>query len=122
MALKKMLYFPLVPRLQRFYSSLATASHMRWDCDNPREPNILSHPSDGEAWKHFDETYLDFVVDPLNVRLGLCADSFSPYALFGHAILLAYHHYSLQSSSLDVHERRSNVPSHHYSFSIQSQK
>jgi len=25
---------------------------------------LLRHPFDGKAWKHFDNMYLDFVVDP----------------------------------------------------------
>ncbi|CAK8543131.1 unnamed protein product [Lathyrus sativus] len=33
----------------------------------------MRHPSDGEAWKHFDRVYSDFVVEPRNVRLGLCS-------------------------------------------------
>lgn len=77
--LKKMWYFPLIPRLQRLYSSIQTASQMRWNRENMREPGYLSHPSDGEAWKHFDEIYPEFAMDPRNVRLGLCADGFAPF-------------------------------------------
>jgi hypothetical protein len=39
----------------------------------------LSHPSDAEAWKHFDKTWPDFARDPRNVRLGLCSDGFAPF-------------------------------------------
>jgi len=39
----------------------------------------LCHPLDGEAWKHFDETFPDFAVKPRNVRLGLYADGFTPF-------------------------------------------
>jgi len=42
----------------------------------------LCHP-DGKAWKHFDETFLDFAVEPRNVRLGLCVDGFTPYGQLG---------------------------------------
>ena len=41
----------------------------------------MCHPSDGQAWKHFDQTYPDFAAEPRNVRLGLCADGFSPFAM-----------------------------------------
>ncbi|KAL0412281.1 UNVERIFIED_CONTAM: hypothetical protein Slati_3817800 [Sesamum latifolium] len=34
----------------------------------------MCHPSDAEAWKHFDQMYLDFAEEPCNVRLGLCTD------------------------------------------------
>ena len=38
----------------------------------------MTHPSHRETWHHFDRTYPDFVFDPHNIRLGLCADSFTP--------------------------------------------
>lgn len=77
--LKKMWYFPLSPRLQRLYSSMQTASQMRWHRENVREPGYLSHQSDGEAWKYFDESYPEFAMDPRNVRLRLCADRFAQF-------------------------------------------
>ncbi|XP_019185969.1 PREDICTED: uncharacterized protein LOC109180715 [Ipomoea nil] len=76
---KRMHYLPLIPRLQRLYASHSSASHMRWHYENHREPGIMCHPSDGEAWKHFDRRFPDFSVDPQNVRLGLCSDGFSPF-------------------------------------------
>ena len=45
-----------------------------------RPPSVLSHPSDDEAWKHFDNVYLDFYSEPRNVRLGLCSDGFTPFS------------------------------------------
>lgn len=41
----------------------------------------MCHPSDGEAWKHFDRTYLDFASEPRNIRLGLCVDGFTPFSV-----------------------------------------
>ena len=41
----------------------------------------MCHPSDGEAWKHFDAIYLDFVAEPRNIRLGLCVDGLSPFSV-----------------------------------------
>ncbi|XP_019158170.1 PREDICTED: uncharacterized protein LOC109154886 [Ipomoea nil] len=78
---KMMHYLPLIPRLQRLYASQNSAEHMRWHYENHRQPGIMCHPSDGEAWKHFDTQYPDFAADPRNVRLGLCANGFSPFGL-----------------------------------------
>ena len=39
----------------------------------------MCHPSDGEAWKHFDKLHTDVASEPCNVRLGLCADGFTPF-------------------------------------------
>jgi len=52
---------------------MAIAPHMRWHTENQRDPFILSHPCDGEVWKHFDR----------NVRLGLCAYGFNPFGKYG---------------------------------------
>lgn len=65
---KKMYYFSLIPRLQRLYSSHATATNMRWHHENIKEDGVMRHPSDAEAWKHFNETHSFFVVEPRNVR------------------------------------------------------
>ncbi|XP_058731844.1 uncharacterized protein LOC131603526 isoform X1 [Vicia villosa] len=78
-AVKRMFYFPIIPRLQRLFASKESAAQMRWHRENPSDPNILRHPSDGKAWKHFDEVYPDYASDPRNVRLGLCTDGFTPY-------------------------------------------
>lgn len=77
--MKRMHYIPLIPRLKRLYASMSSAPHMRWHYENRREPGVLCHPSDGEAWKHFDQTYPDFAAEPRNVRLGLCSDGFMPF-------------------------------------------
>jgi len=79
---KKMWYFPIIPRLKRLYSSIPTTPHMRWHSENQRDPSILCHPSDGEAWKHFDRMHLEFSQDLRNVRLGLCADGFNPFGQY----------------------------------------
>jgi len=40
----------------------------------------MCYPSDGEARKQFDQLYADFFAsEPRNVRLGLCADGFTPF-------------------------------------------
>lgn len=44
----------------------------------------MSHPSDGEAWKKFDQCHPSFAIEPRNVKLGLAADGFSPYGHTTH--------------------------------------
>ncbi|XP_059295599.1 uncharacterized protein LOC132048937 [Lycium ferocissimum] len=80
-AVKAMHYLPLIPRLKRLYASLSSAPHMRWHYENRRPPGVLCHPSDGEAWKHFDRTFQNFANEPRNIRLGLCADGFTPFSV-----------------------------------------
>ncbi|XP_070019797.1 uncharacterized protein [Nicotiana sylvestris] len=66
---KVMQYLPLIPRLKRLYASMSFAPHMRWHFENRRPPGVMCHPSDGEAWKHFDRTYPDFASEPRNIRM-----------------------------------------------------
>jgi hypothetical protein len=40
------------------------------------------HPSDGEAWKHFNSMHPHFSAESRNVRLGLCTDEFNPFGSF----------------------------------------
>ncbi|WMV50469.1 hypothetical protein MTR67_043854 [Solanum verrucosum] len=79
--IKVMHYLPLIPRLKRLYASNRSAPHMRWHHENRRPPGVMCHPSDGEAWKHFDRTYPQFAAEPRNIRLGLCSDGFTPHSV-----------------------------------------
>jgi len=75
---QRMFYLPIIPRLQRMFASMETTQHMTWQYEN-KSQGVLRHPSDGEAWKHFDRKHESFASDPRNVRLGLCSDGFNPY-------------------------------------------
>ncbi|KAK2362060.1 hypothetical protein QL285_087156 [Trifolium repens] len=79
---KAMFYLPIVSRLQRLYASLETSRKMTWHSENYEQrkgSGELRHPSDGLAWKHFDQVNPDFASEPRNVRLGLCSDGFTSY-------------------------------------------
>ncbi|PKU74136.1 hypothetical protein MA16_Dca020112 [Dendrobium catenatum] len=73
-------YLPIIPRLQRLYASMSSAGHMRWHKEKVAKSGVLSHPSDVEAWKHFDQVHASFAAEPRNIRLRLCADDFTPYS------------------------------------------
>jgi len=62
-AYKKLRYFSITSRLQRLFMSQV-------------------HPSDGEAWKHFNSVHPHFSAESRNVRLGLCTDGFNPFGSF----------------------------------------
>nr|XP_009799015.1 PREDICTED: uncharacterized protein LOC104245146 [Nicotiana sylvestris] len=83
-AYKVLRYFPITPRLQRLYMSTKAAEHMIWHWKSRREHGVMSHPSDGEAWKKFDQCHPGFAAEPRNIRLGLAADGFSPYGQMAH--------------------------------------
>ncbi|XP_048444073.1 uncharacterized protein LOC125479085 [Pyrus x bretschneideri] len=76
---KVMWYFPLKPRLQRFFMSKHMAEHMRWHATECPKDEFMRHPSDSPAWKHLDNLYPDFASEIRNVRLGLASDGFNPF-------------------------------------------
>ncbi|GAB2268446.1 hypothetical protein Dimus_038718 [Dionaea muscipula] len=73
--------FPLPLRLQRLYYSDATANHMRWHAEHIEDDGKITHPSDGLASKNFNMKHPQFAAKKRNVRLGLCADGFSPFGM-----------------------------------------
>ncbi|KAJ0538371.1 putative Transposase-associated domain-containing protein [Helianthus annuus] len=77
---KVLRYFPLAPRLQRRYCSRFTAKDMIWHNTGRSTDGMMRHPVDGKAWQDFDKRYPDFAKEPRNVRLGLAADGFNPFA------------------------------------------
>lgn len=55
---------------------------MRWHKEGRVfEPSVLRHPTNGEAWQHFDSLHEQFAFDPRTIRLGLASDGFN---LFGN--------------------------------------
>ncbi|XP_013624132.1 PREDICTED: uncharacterized protein LOC106330138 [Brassica oleracea var. oleracea] len=79
---KRMWYLPLTERLKRLYQSERTAEPMRWHAEHLTNGEI-THPSDAEAWKHFQSTYPEFASEVRNVYLALCTDGFSPFGKHG---------------------------------------
>ncbi|KAI5332726.1 hypothetical protein L3X38_022855 [Prunus dulcis] len=61
--------------------STHTTTDMRWHKEKWIDNDVMRHPADGEAWKEFDRTFLEFTTDPRNVRLGLATDGFNPYGV-----------------------------------------
>ncbi|XP_021302502.1 uncharacterized protein LOC110430009 isoform X2 [Sorghum bicolor] len=76
---KVLRYFPLIPRIQRLFSTTKTSDDMRWHDDGRTKEEKLRHPADGDAWKDFNDRNPDFAEDPRNIRLGLASDGFNPF-------------------------------------------
>jgi hypothetical protein len=62
--------------------SPGTVEHMTWHQSYDAVDGVMVHPSDGEAWKHFNSVHPHFSVESRNVRLGLCIDGFNPFGSF----------------------------------------
>ncbi|KAK1613292.1 hypothetical protein QYE76_036965 [Lolium multiflorum] len=81
-------YFPLAPRLQRFYADRKEAKLMRRHAERKEavlndveriEHPVLTHPSDASLWKALDNEFGSFGVDPRNIRLGASTNGFNPF-------------------------------------------
>jgi hypothetical protein len=80
--LRKVLsYHPVLPRLQRMFMKAKTAKHMCWHKIGTRaNPNVMVHPSDGDAWKHFSTEFPDFTMEARNVQVAIATDGFNPFS------------------------------------------
>jgi hypothetical protein len=56
-----------------------TAEHMTWHQSHDAVDGVMVHPSDGEAWKHFNSVHPHFSAESRNVCRGLCTDEFNPF-------------------------------------------
>jgi hypothetical protein len=82
MAYKKLIYFPITPKLQRLFMSPRIAEHMTWHQWHHAVDGVMVHPSNGEAWKHFNGVHPYFSAESRNVHLGFCTDRFNPFGSF----------------------------------------
>ncbi|XP_052159476.1 uncharacterized protein LOC127776981 [Oryza glaberrima] len=65
---KVMWYFPIIPRLKRFFRNKSHARMMRWHTEERKQDGMLRHPADGSQWRNIDRTFKDFGEDARNVR------------------------------------------------------
>ena len=76
-------YFPLTPRLQRYFADPKEAKLMRWHAERkkPNDENDpkLRHPADASQWKALDIEYRSFGEEPRNIRLGASTDGLNPF-------------------------------------------
>jgi hypothetical protein len=54
---------------------------MTWHKTCRRYSDKLTHPSDAQAWTHFDGIHGDKAVEASNVRIALVTDGFNPFEI-----------------------------------------
>jgi hypothetical protein len=84
--LKVVWYFPITPRLQRYFVDPKEAKLMQWHAerekpaDDPEKGKILTHPADASQWNALDIEFADeFGSEPRNIRLGMSTDGLNPF-------------------------------------------
>jgi hypothetical protein len=78
-------YFPIIPRLKRFFKNKDNAKLIRWHKEDRKEDHMIRHPADGSQWRNLNREYPQFDNDPRNIRFALSADGMNPYGEFGSA-------------------------------------
>jgi hypothetical protein len=74
---------PITPRLKRWYQSEESGKQMRWHKEgkhDSKDPNIMLHLADTEAWEALDRFDPEFARNPRSVCLGLSTDGFQPHS------------------------------------------
>ncbi|KAG7636119.1 Transposon En/Spm-like [Arabidopsis thaliana x Arabidopsis arenosa] len=105
-AKQRMFYMPIKDRLKRLYQLEATAKAMRWHAEHMSPEGEMHHPSDGAAWKHFNEIYPNFAAESRNIYLGLSTDGFNHVDNIKSRMDLA----TWQSNFMGPWKNWSNVP------------
>nr|XP_051202093.1 uncharacterized protein LOC127315663 [Lolium perenne] len=84
--LKVVWYFPITPRLHRYFVDPKEAKLMQWHAerekpaDDLEKGKILTHPADASQWNALDIEFADeFGSEPRNVRLGMSTDGLNPF-------------------------------------------
>ena len=78
-----MWYFPVIPRLKQFFRNKSHAKLIRWHKEERKQNQMLRHPADGSQWRNVDREFLDFDMDPRNIRFGLSTDGMNPFGEWG---------------------------------------
>jgi hypothetical protein len=55
---------------------------MIWHKSHDAVDGVMVHPSNGKAWKDFNNVHPHFSAKSRNVRLGLCTGGFNPFGSF----------------------------------------
>ncbi len=66
--IKVLRHFPIVPKFQRMYRSLALLELMLWHSYNCSLDGMIKHPCDSKVWKHVHDLYHSFAAEPRNVH------------------------------------------------------
>jgi hypothetical protein len=81
---KVLRHFPIIPRLQRMFRSPTISDLLTWHSENRSDreggDNMVRHPCDSQAWRHFYENVdPDFGLELRNIHFALAADGVNPF-------------------------------------------
>ena len=77
---KVLWYFPIIPRLRRWFKSPKIAEMLSWHHRNRSKDGHMRHPADSPQWKLVDYMCTEFANEARNLRFGLSADGINPHS------------------------------------------
>ena len=79
---KVMWYFPQIPRFKRMFQSSKITKELIWHDEESNFVWKMCHPSYSPSWKLVDPRWLEFSLEPRNLRLVISVDSINPHSSF----------------------------------------
>ena len=80
--LRVLRHFPLIPRLQRNFSTPVQASYMTWHARHRSDDDVMRGAVDGYQWRYVDWKWQEeFAFEHRNLRLGLATDGVNPFSI-----------------------------------------
>ena len=73
-------YFPIIPRLKRFFANPKEAKLLRWHSEERKKDGMIRHLADSAQWRNIDRSFAEFGAEPRNIRFGLSTDGMNPFS------------------------------------------
>lgn len=96
---KVLRYLPIISRFKRIFANANDAKYIRWHVDEIKCDGNIRHVADSLQWKKIDSLFMDFGIEPRNLRLGLSTNGMNPFGNLStnhslwHVLLTIYNIY-----------------------------
>jgi predicted nucleic acid-binding Zn-ribbon protein len=73
-------YFPLIPRLKRWFENKKESELLRWHKEkHKQDAKMIRHPADTTQWQNIDSQNPEFVIDLSYIRITMSSDGMNPF-------------------------------------------
>lgn len=93
---KVMLYLPIIQRFKKMFANANHTNNTIWHTNERLCDGKICHVADSLQWKKIDYVFLDFSLEPRNIRLGLSTKRMNPFGNLStnhtswHVLLINY--------------------------------
>ncbi len=72
-------HFSLIPHLKCMFKAPVISNLMVWHNEYRSSDGLVKHVVDSKTWVHIDVMWLEFAIEPHNVKLGLVTNGVNPF-------------------------------------------